>query len=54
MWALGIFGQIIVVNPKEQLVIVQWSTWPVAHPAEDGQPLEASLVFNAINNYLNK
>lgn len=39
---------------KEQLVIVQWSTWPVAHPAEDGQPLEASLVFNAINNYLNK
>ncbi|EMT0557483.1 serine hydrolase domain-containing protein [Providencia stuartii] len=54
LWALGIFGQIIVVNPKEQLVIVQWSTWPVAHPAEDGQPLEASLVFNAINNYLNK
>ncbi|MEY0231054.1 serine hydrolase domain-containing protein [Providencia manganoxydans] len=52
LWALGIFGQIIVVNPKEQLVIVQWSTWPVAHPAEDGQPLEASLMFNAINNKL--
>lgn len=54
LWALGIFGQIIVVNPKEQLVIVQWSTWPVAHPAEDGQPLEASLMFNAINHQLNK
>ncbi|MEQ4619656.1 serine hydrolase [Providencia vermicola] len=54
LWALGIFGQIIVVNPKEQLVIVQWSTWPVAHPADDGQPLEASLMFNAINNQLNK
>ncbi|HGN1705788.1 TPA: serine hydrolase domain-containing protein [Providencia rettgeri] len=54
LWALGIFGQIIMVNPKEQLVIVQWSTWPVAHPAEGGQSLEASLMFNAINHQLNK
>lgn len=26
LWALGIYGQIIMVNPAEQLVIVQWST----------------------------
>ncbi|CDH18252.1 Beta-lactamase family protein [Xenorhabdus bovienii str. kraussei Quebec] len=54
LWAIGIFGQFIVVNPKEQLVIAQWSTWPVAYPAEDGQSLEASLIYNAINNHLNK
>ena len=26
LWALGIFGQMIMVNHKENLVIVQWST----------------------------
>ena len=54
MWALGIFGQVIVVNPKEQLVIVQWSTWPKAEPSFSAQPLEASLMFNAIANTLAK
>nr|WP_154325237.1 serine hydrolase [Pantoea sp. 201603H] len=48
LWALGIFGQMIVVNQKENLVIVQWSTWPQAEPAFNAQPLEASLMFNAI------
>lgn len=26
LWALGIFGQMIMVNQAENLVIVQWST----------------------------
>lgn len=54
MWALGIFGQIIMVNQKENLVIVQWSTWPQAEPSFDNQPLEAALMFNAIANKLDK
>ncbi|MRS16551.1 serine hydrolase [Enterobacteriaceae bacterium RIT691] len=52
MWALGIYGQIVVVNQKENLVIVQWSTWPKAEPSFSAQPLEASLMFNAIANTL--
>ncbi|QKJ86235.1 serine hydrolase [Paramixta manurensis] len=51
-WALGIYGQMIVVNQKENLVIVQWSTWPQAEPSFSAQPLEASLMFNAIANTL--
>ena len=54
LWALGIFGQMIVVNQKEKLVIVQWSTWPQAEPSFSAQPLEASLMFNAIANHLAK
>ncbi|WP_392562412.1 serine hydrolase [Orbus sturtevantii] len=52
LWALGIFGQIIMVNPVENLVIVQWSAWPKAEPSFDAQPLEASLMFNAIADKL--
>jgi CubicO group peptidase (beta-lactamase class C family) len=48
LWALGIYGQIIMVNPAEQLVIVQWSTWPQAEPSFSAQPLEASLMYSAI------
>lgn len=48
LWALGIFGQIIMVNQPENLVIVQWSTWPKAEPSFSAQPLEAALMFNAI------
>lgn len=54
LWALGIFGQMIVVNQKEKLVIVQWSTWTQAEPSFSAQPLEASLMFNAIANHLAK
>jgi CubicO group peptidase (beta-lactamase class C family) len=52
LWALGIFGQMIMVNQKENLVIVQWSTWPEAEPSFNSQPLEASLMFNSIANVL--
>ena len=48
MWALGIYGQMIMVNRAENLVIVQWSTWPQAEPSFSAQPLEASLMFSAI------
>ncbi|MGK0685512.1 serine hydrolase domain-containing protein [Serratia marcescens] len=48
LWALGIFGQMIMVNQAENLVIVQWSTWPQAEPSFNAQPLEASLMFSAI------
>jgi len=53
LWALGIYGQIIVVNQKENIVFVEWSTWPDANPSYNAQPLEASLMFNAISNFLN-
>lgn len=52
LWALGIFGQVIMVNQPEHLVIVQWSTWPKAEPSFDAQPLEAALMFNAIADKL--
>lgn len=52
LWGLGIFGQMMVINPKENLVIIQWSTWPKAEPSFSEQPLEAALMFNAIANYL--
>lgn len=54
LWAIGIFGQLIAIDPEEKLVIVQWSTWPEAEPSFARQPLEASLMFNAIANGLKK
>lgn len=50
--AEGIFGQMIAIDQAQKLVIVQWSAWPQAEPASDAQPLEASLMFNAIANAL--
>lgn len=32
LWALGIFGQVIMVDQRQNLVMVQWSTWPQAEP----------------------
>ena len=54
LWALGIFGQVIMVNRAEQLVIVQWSTWPQAEPAFDTLPLEASVFYSAVAKQLGK
>lgn len=54
LWALGIFGQVIMVDQAQQLVIVQWSTWPQAEPAFDTLPLETSLMFSAIAAELNR
>lgn len=52
LWALGIFGQILAVNQRTNLVMVQWSTWPVAEPSFDSLPLEAALMFEAISDQL--
>ena len=52
LWALGIYGQIIMVNRAENLVIVQWSTWPQAEPSFSAQPLEAALMYSAIAQQL--
>lgn len=52
LWALGIFGQMIMINQAENLVVVQWSTWPQAEPSSTAQPLEASLMFSAIAKQL--
>lgn len=54
LWAMGIFGQLIMVNQKQNMVIVEWSSWPEAEPANNAQPLEASLMFNAIARDLAK
>jgi len=54
MWGLGIYGQMLVVNQQENMVIVQWSTWEKAEPSFSAEPLEASLMFNAISNSLNQ
>lgn len=50
--AEGIFGQMIAIDQRHKLVIVQWSAWPQAEPASDAQPREASLIFNAIAHKL--
>jgi CubicO group peptidase (beta-lactamase class C family) len=42
----GIYGQVIMVNRAEHLVIVQWSTWPQAESFF--KPLEAALMYSAI------
>lgn len=52
LWALGIYGQVIMVNRAENLVIVQWSTWPQAEPKMNTQPLEAALMYSAIAQQL--
>jgi len=54
MWALGIYGQTIAINRKENLVMVQWSTWKEAEPAADRQQLENAVFFNAVAEALRK
>lgn len=48
LWALGIFGQMLAINRSEDLVMVQWSTWPVAEPSFSAQPAEAAVMFAAL------
>ena len=52
MWAQGIYGQMIAINRKEKVVMVQWATWKEAEPAADKQQLESSVFFNAVVNSL--
>lgn len=48
LWALGIFGQMLAINRGENLVMVQWSTWPMAEPSFSAQPAEAAVMFEAL------
>ena len=46
-WAEGIYGQAIAINPVENVVLVQWSTWQEAEtPASLYE--EQALLFDAI------
>lgn len=51
-WAMGIFGQTIAINPVEDLVMIQWSTWKEAVPSNNLGPEQAAF-FNALSNALN-
>jgi len=48
LWALGIFGQMLAIDRRENLVMVQRSTWPVAEPSFSAEPAEAAVLFDAI------
>lgn len=48
--AVGLFGQYIFINPKENLVMVQWSTYPT--PATASLSIETAALFNAISDAL--
>lgn len=38
----------LAINRSEDLVMVQWSTWPVAEPSFSAQPAEAAVMFAAL------
>ncbi len=46
-WAEGIYGQSIGINPREHLVLVQWSTWKNAETPPSLYD-EQVLFFNAV------
>ncbi len=48
LWALGIFGQMLAIDRRENLVMVQWSTWPVAEPWFSARPAVAAVMFAAL------
>ena len=46
-WAQGIYGQGIAINPREHLVMVQWSVWTKAN-GPDSLYEESSAFFGAL------
>ena len=46
-WAYGIFGQAIAINQKENLIMVQWSTWGHAE-GPDVLYSEQGVFFNSL------
>ena len=34
-WGRGIFGQRMAINPKNNIVMVQWSAWDSARPSAE-------------------
>jgi CubicO group peptidase (beta-lactamase class C family) len=51
MWAEGIYGQVIAVDPVDALVMVQWSTYPIADASDSLEPQQL-LFFNALRESL--
>jgi CubicO group peptidase (beta-lactamase class C family) len=51
LWAEGIYGQVLAINPIEHLVMVQWSTWENAE-TPDALYDEQALLFNAVSHAL--
>lgn len=50
-WAFGIFGQMMAINPKDKIVMMQWTTWDTATPSAEIDN-EKSLFLNAATQYL--
>ncbi len=50
-WAEGIYGQAIAIDPKQHLIMVQWSTWQAAE-SPDALYDEQALFFNALAHQL--
>jgi CubicO group peptidase (beta-lactamase class C family) len=53
IWAEGIYGQAIAVDPTDDLVMVQWSTYPTADPSDSLEPHQL-LFFSAVRESLAK
>lgn len=51
-FALGVYGQLIAINQKEKLVMVQWSTWDTPKGVADNNPNEVATFFNAVSTAL--
>ncbi len=51
LWAEGIYGQAIAIDPIEKLVMVQWSTWKEAETPASLYD-EQALFFNALAHAL--
>src|ERR1700722_19832836 len=51
MWAEGIYGQVIAVDSADDLVMVQWSTYPIADASESLEPQQL-LFFSALRESL--
>jgi CubicO group peptidase (beta-lactamase class C family) len=51
IWALGIYGQALAIDPRRKLVMVQWSTYKEAD-GPDSLFDEQMLFFHAIDESL--
>jgi CubicO group peptidase (beta-lactamase class C family) len=51
IWAEGIYGQVIAVDAADDLVMVQWSTYPIANASESLEQQQL-LFFSALRESL--
>ncbi len=52
-WGLGIYGQALAINPKEQLVVAQWSVWEQAETPNSVYDEQRAFV-NALTDALHR